>query len=467
MTLNRKPPYYNNWPNKKSSAITQPDSAMSYGKACKIFTERKNPSGDIYMGVNEIYAEIQENLDPIAIALKCSPEHLFVQELYNGLEQLASPKLSPILSDWAGGLNVLPVRLSSKHKSLSWYPCQTGITYYEIAAKFKEDKGELIEVAPKIVYGLYFARLEDSTCKLFLICKKGYVYRITRELQQIAYDLCKDAQAPVLKAGLLDEILNNSVNFLRKKRLIESYGVTVSRGLVFNGNPGNGKTMTCRYLKAQALKNKLTVGQVSGQLIDATFRKGESLHSLFNDENVIFFDDIDISFLDSREKASSRSDLACAILSAMDGISQSKNVVRIFTTNEDVSNFDTAFVRPGRIDRIFSFDNPTASMRQALIDNWHEEILGYIKEDNLYYEFINESTDGLTFAEINSIKNYLVTNKILNDEWNLDLAIENATMDKEDKGAKKQRKKMGFNSNKHVATEMKKYSPVVNGVRVE
>src|SRR5690606_2237731 len=95
--------------------------------------------------------------------------------------------------------------------------------------------------------------------------------------------------------------------------------------------------------------------------------------------------------------------VSCDLLSAMDnGCANDEISLRIFTTNESTDGFHPAFMRPGRIDRVFYFDNPTVEHRERLINTWHHELRSMIDAGTLA-----KKTDGLSYAEVDSIKNIL------------------------------------------------------------
>jgi len=230
---------------------------------------------------------------------------------------------------------------------------------------------------------------------------------------------------PILKDGLLDIITNNTIGFLSRKKELKKYNVNICRGIILMGSPGNGKTMTCRWIQRECLENSIDYAVVSGAVMMKTFNDGHPLDVYFSGQTVTFFDDIDVSFLIDRSSPSSNTKMACAMLSAMDGMKQADHSIRIFTTNEDISDIDKAFLRPGRIDRCFNFEPPSADLRRKLVEErWPEEILSYLKKEDLIQQLISK-TDKFSFSELESIRTILVTNKLINQsDWSLDGAFE-------------------------------------------
>ena len=254
----------------------------------------------------------------------------------------------------------------------------------------------------------------------FLICEKGKLFRLQRYWNRLHNQRVFDPTPPILEPGFLDDILNSSVGFLLRANEIEKYDVSLRRGIVLSGDPGNGKTMTCRWICELCDEYDISYNSVNGAHIEHAYKKGE-LDELMASATVMFFDDIDVSFF-NRDSSRTTGDgkMCCAMLSAMDGMMQEGHCIRIFTTNEKIEDMDRAFKRPGRIDRVFEFTAPSIDLRKQLVDTWHPEILAEIDSSE-----VAKRTDGYSFAEVNAVKDMLVTNKLFGDEkWNLDKAME-------------------------------------------
>jgi ATP-dependent 26S proteasome regulatory subunit len=120
-----------------------------------------------------------------------------------------------------------------------------------------------------------------------------------------------------------------------------------------------------------------------------------------NKRGIVFFDDMDIALRD-RNTVRETDDQA-VFLSALDGIEVNEGVAYVFTTNCPLQLIDPAFKRPGRIDLVMHFEVPDAVLRRELFDRWHSDIHNGIDIDIAVKE-----TSGLSFAEIEEIKNLLI-----------------------------------------------------------
>lgn len=249
----------------------------------------------------------------------------------------------------------------------------------------------------------------------FLVVPRGKVAKLYRAALAAAR-VAAEEEEPVLAPGLLDKVLRNTVWFLLNAKVIKKYGAKVSRGVILHGAPGNGKTMLCRHIKALCDKHTIPWGVVTATDIETAFEKN-TLRPLLCRHTVTFFDDIDVAYLNRR---SGKSNIACSLLSAMDGLEGGGNYVRVFTTNEPVSHFDPAFRRPGRVDADFLLTPPDLGLRAQLVRRWPREITDAIDVTRLL-----QATDGCSFAELEGVRTALVVNRVIDGGgWDLDRALE-------------------------------------------
>lgn len=251
--------------------------------------------------------------------------------------------------------------------------------------------------------------------ELFLVCKQHESARVILACQRQCEATFEDNQPPILEEGILEDIVANTVGFLLNSKEIEKYGVRIKRGLILDGEPGNGKSMICRYLQRLCVRHSIDFGIVTAAHIDKAYQD-QQLTELFHRFKVTFFDDIDISYMNRR---TGDGKMATSLLTAMDGMHNDSHLIRIFTTNERVTDLDPAFTRPGRIDKCISLPRPTEKLRRRLVETWPAEMRSAVCVEKLIGK-----TDNFSFAELESIRTLLVTNKILGDgKWDLDRAF--------------------------------------------
>lgn len=244
-----------------------------------------------------------------------------------------------------------------------------------------------------------------------------------RKLYRIAVRVRRDSEPPaappVLDPEQLDHLYKNTLGYLEPKNLsrIKAYGGRARRGVLLTGPPGNGKTMACRWVWEQCRQRGWDWTLVTPDTYRQA-RKEQSVEDLFSvgRRGIIFFDDMDIALRD-RETVHETEDQA-VFLSAMDGITVNEGVVFVFTTNCALELIDRAFKRPGRIDLVLQFNGPNASLRRQLVARWHQEI-----QASLDIQEVVDSTDGLSFAEIEELRNLLVMHFMESAEWDWDWAL--------------------------------------------
>lgn len=268
---------------------------------------------------------------------------------------------------------------------------------------------------PSLRYAIH-AQPGSWRTKVVTIIPSGSVFRLRRNWHRALQQIARSNSPPLLADGLLAAVVDATIGFLRNAKQIEQYGVKIKRGILLDGPPGNGKTMLCRYIQRLCDQHKFTWGTVSAADIDKAYSE-KKLDALFCTWQVTFFDDIDISYLNRREGAGR---VACSILSAMDGMHQNGHLVRVFTTNEEVTALDEAFLRPGRIDNIITLGKPGGALRRKIIESWPNEITKAIDVSRL----VNR-TEGFSCAEVEAIRTYLVTWRVINGGgWDLDRALQ-------------------------------------------
>lgn len=290
---------------------------------------------------------------------------------------------------------------------------------------------------PKLKY-IIVSMMGDYCDVHYMIVPKKDIFKLRRNYMRLNKKCSEITHPPVLAEGLLDELVKNTVGFLTMGNEIEKYGVTIKRGIILDGSPGNGKTMACKYIQKLCSQKGIKWGIVDSADIDDAYEHKE-MASLFSRYTVTFLDDIDVAYLD-RSKGAGK--MACTLLTAMDGMVESGHVVRIFTTNEAVEDLDPAFLRPGRIDHCITFVKPTEDLRKRLVDTiWPEEIRKSIDVEHL----VNK-TEGYSFAEVEAIRTILVTEKLLGSgNWDLDKAFKEFERHRADKKGRK-KKGVGFGS---------------------
>jgi len=312
------------------------------------------------------------------------------------------------------GLGELPAMHFSSTKNPNLTSC-IGAGYFE----YKTPSGiQYIQV--------HIPVSEHSSCDA-LICKEYQLQDLIAHInkQNSLYNNKLNhiavSKPPLLADNMMDDIIKNTIEFLDTGPQYSKYNIRLTRGLIFQGEPGNGKTFACKYINHLASQRGYSVQNIGQVDIEDAYKDGDLLH-LLNSNNILFFDDVDLSFLTRSKFRDNNEDsrVACALLSAFDGVHNFSNgVVRIFTTNQKINDIDPAFLRPGRIDQTFTFDKPNKEMRKDFIQNyWDQEILNNIDINNLV-----RNTEQTSFAELDEIKSLLVRHFVSTGVWDLKCSL--------------------------------------------
>lgn len=236
--------------------------------------------------------------------------------------------------------------------------------------------------------------------------------RLYRFLRRGVHERMKEIP-PIMQPAEQERLWTNTLGFLeRGEEAFERFGVTLKRGVLLSGQPGNGKTMAARWLISRASKLGFAWRTVRAEEYEMARHHG-SAHGMFELDRpgIIFFDDLDTALRDREEFGQSPDHTT--FLSELDGLEVRRGVVYLFTTNAKVKEIDPAFRRPGRIDQIIHFPRPDASLRRRLIEElWPREIVAGIPVDDVV-----EKTEGRCFAEVEELKKLLVMRFLDKREW--------------------------------------------------
>ena len=304
-----------------------------------------------------------------------------------------------------------PIRREQKNKHRGWsgrVPVE-GITIYK--CRGREIQYAVLAVRDAADYG---------QMQTFHIVAKSQAEKWKSHVRRQNEIAEKATSPPLLAPGMLEEIIDLTIGFLQRSDQIEVYGVRIKKGLLMDGEAGNGKTMVCRWIKKLCNDEGYTCGTITNGEIDDCYSSNDGLSELFNRFHITFFDDIDISYLARGQGKDSK---ACAMLAAMDPVEDEEHRIRIFTTNEDVKNLDPAFFRPQRIDRRFNFQAPDESLREKLVlTYWPKELKDNIRPQAS--DFV-EQTEGFTFCDLEAVRTLMVEHVVFDDgDWDWQRAVE-------------------------------------------
>merc|ERR1712134_42998 len=154
----------------------------------------------------------------------------------------------------------------------------------------------------------------------------------------------------------------------------EKFGMSPSKGVLFYGPPGCGKTLMAKAVANECQANFISIK--GPELLTMWFGESEAnVRNVFEKARsaapcVLFFDELDSI---AKSRGMSVSDAGGAgdrvmnqLLTEMDGVGAKKNVFIIGATNRpDI--IDTALMRPGRLDQLIYIPMPDYESRLSIL----------------------------------------------------------------------------------------------------
>lgn len=188
----------------------------------------------------------------------------------------------------------------------------------------------------------------------------------------------------------------------QKPSLFKRFKKKVGGGVMLYGPPGCGKTLLARATAGECNASFYNI-EVSDILDMYIGESEQKLHAIFEKArsetpSVLFFDEFEaLAAKRESNRNSSYNNIVSQFLSELDGFSQNNSGVLVLASTNVPWSIDSAFLRPGRFDRMFFVPPPDKTARKGILEH---HMLDRPAQENIDFSQLASKCKGYSGADL-------------------------------------------------------------------